>query len=317
METIINLLPLSEDQRAAFSAAAPNEKQIFRPSPALQGAVDVPKELLSEATIILGCADPAALKQCGNLKWLQAWFAGTDNYTAPGVFPAGAVLTSATGAYGQSVSEHMLASLLSLMKRLPAYRDNQHAHVWRDQGKAKSPAGSTVLVLGTGDIGGSFARMLKGLGSHTVGLSRHPDRPVEGFDELHAISSLDDWLPRADVVASILPASPETYHILNAERLARIKRDAILVNAGRGNAVDCLALADVLSANRLWGAALDVTEPEPLPRDHPLWDCPNLLLTPHTAGSDHLDSTVQRIIEIVLENLKRFLAGEPLRNRVI
>lgn len=318
METILNLLPLTDEEQAAFLACAPHEDQIFFPSPKLSlSKISAPPDKLAQATVVLGNVPAQMLAGSTGLKWLQTWSAGVNAYTAPGALPQGAMLTSAVGAYGPAVSEHMLASLLALMKRLPEYRDLQTAHRWIPSGTTLSLRGATVLLLGTGDLGGHFAALVKALGAHTVGLNRHPDTPVASVDELHPLADLDAWLPRADVVAMTLPEAPQTIHLMNAGRLALLKPEAILVNAGRGSAVDCLALAEALRAGRLRGAALDVTEPEPLPADHPLWDCPNLLLTPHVGGGYHLEATLRSIASIALENLRRFLAGEPLRNQVL
>lgn len=317
METILNFLRLTQAEREAFQAAAPEAEHLFRPvADQTKDARTAPEEELRRATIIIGCPPVSEPSKCPHLKWLQTWSAGVAPYLAPGVLPEGCALTSAVGCYGPAVSEHMLAIALSLMKRLPAYRDNQNSRRWADEGIVKSFDGSTVLLLGTGDIGSHFAQPARALGAHTVGLNRYPEKPVAGIDELHPLSELDIWLPRADVVAMSLPETPETIHLINARRLALMKSDAILVNAGRGSGVDCLALAEALKAGRLWGAALDVTEPEPLSADHPLWDCPNILLTPHSAGGDKLDATVRRIAALALENLKRYLAGAELRNRM-
>lgn len=318
METILNLLRLTPGERTAFLAAAPHAKHIFLPvSTQSANAATATPEQLGEADIIFGCPPPKALAGATRLKWLQTWSAGVDQYLTPGVLPQGAILTSAVGAYGPAVSEHMFACVLSLLKRLPQLRDNQAARVWHDAGNVRSLRGATVLLLGTGDIGSHFAALVKAMGAHTLGLNRHPDKPVAHIDELHHLDELDRWLPRADVVAMTLPETPGTIHIINDRRLALMREDAILVNAGRGTAVDNWALAHSLNAGHLWGAALDVTEPEPLPADHPLWDCKNLLLTPHSAGGDHLDLTVRNIAAIALENLTRYLTGEPLRNRVV
>ena len=317
METILNFLRLTDAEREAFQSAAPACEHLFRPvADQTKDARTAPEEELRRATIIIGCPPAAEMGKCPNLKWLQTWSAGVAPYLVPGVLPEGCMLTSAVGCYGPAVSEHMLACTLSLMKKLPAYRDNQSQSLWTDEGIVKSFDGSTVLLLGTGDIGSHFAQLTKALGARTVGLNRHPETPVAGIDELHPLSQLDQWLPQADVIAMSLPETPETIHLINAQRLGLMKPDAILVNAGRGSGADCLALAETLKAGRLWGAALDVTEPEPLPADHPLWDCPNLLLTPHTAGGDKLDATIRRIAALALENLKYYLAGEELRNRM-
>ena len=126
----------------------------------------------------------------------------------------------------------------------------------------------------------------------------------------------DSLLPQADVVALTLPHSPQTVRLMDEGRIARMKDDAVLISAGRGTVLDQDALARAMTAGKLWGAALDVTDPEPLPEDHPLWDMPNLLLTPHVAGGMRLEITRRRCVEMAQENLRRYLAGEPLVNRV-
>lgn len=317
MDTILNVLPLDEAQRQAFRAAASWAEHIFRPTSDFpNSAMECPPDECTNATIVVGCVGPEFLRKCPNLKWCQTWSAGVDPYLAPGALQDGVMVTSAVGAYGQSVSEVMLASLLSLMKHLPAYRDNQHAQRWADAGRVKTLRGETVLLLGTGDIGSHLAELVKALGARTVGLNRHPEKALPNFDELHSIAQLDDYLPQAGVVAMSLPGTPETAGLMDARRLALMRPDAILLNAGRGSAVDCLALADALQSGKLWGAALDVTEPEPLPQGHPLWDCENLVLTPHVAGGDHLPCILPNIVDIALENLRRYHNGEPLRNRM-
>ena len=318
METILNLLPLTDAQQDAFRAAAPGAEHIFAPTASLRYSADTATaEQLAAATVILGCPSGEGLSAAGNLKWLHTWSAGVDPYLRPGVLPAGAALTCSAGAYGPAVSGHMLAMLLALMKRLPQYRDWQNERIYTDLGAVKTLAGATVLVGGCGDIGSPFARLCKALGAgRVVGLRRDPSKPAGGFDEIHPLSDLDALLPRADVVALALPSAPETDGLLDERRLALMKPDAILLNAGRGAAVDCDALARLMAAGRLWGAGLDVTSPEPLPEDHPLWLQPRALLTPHVAGGGHLASTMERIVDIALDNLKRYCAGLPLRNRM-
>ena len=206
METILNLLPLSSAQQDAFRAAAPGAEHIFAPSASLRHSSDAATaEQLAAATVILGCPSGAALSRAGNLKWLHTWSAGVDPYLRPGVLPAGAALTCSAGAYGPAVSEHMLAMLLALMKRLPQYRDWQNERIFTDLGAVKTLAGATVLVGGCGDIGSHFALLCKALGAgHVVGLRRDPAKPAAGFDEVRPLADLDALLPLADVVALAL-----------------------------------------------------------------------------------------------------------------
>ena len=307
MELILNLLTLTEKQREAFLRAAEGCEQIFAPDGVLEGGGAVPGPLYRRAAVILGNPPAEELAACENLRLLQTKSAGTEQYQKPGVLPEGVTLLSASGAYGHSVSEHMFAMLLSLMKRLPAYRDRQKNGTWSDLGPVKTLAGARVLCVGTGDLGSSFARLCKALGAHTAGIRRDTGKPAGGIDEMHPMDRLDELLPRSDVVALMLPHSADTVHLMDRRRLLLMKKDAILLNGGRGTTVDCAALAEVLEDGHLWGACLDVTDPEPLPANHPLWAQERAVLTPHTAGGDHLADTADRIAAIALEHLALFL----------
>lgn len=315
MELILNLLTLKEKQREDFLRAAEGYEQIFAPGGVMEGGGTVPAELYQRATIILGNPPVKDLPVCKKLRLLQTRSAGTDQYQKPGVLPEGAVLFSASGAYGHSVSEHMFAMLLSLMKRLPAYRDQQGSGGWNDLGPVKTLAGAQVLCVGTGDLGSSFAVLCKALGARMAGIRRDAGKPAEGIDEMYPMDRLDELLSQADVVALMLPHSADTAHLMDRGRLLLMKEDAILLNGGRGTAVDCAALAEVLEGGHLWGACLDVTDPEPLPTDHPLWRQERAVLTPHTAGGDHLADTADRIAAIALDHLTSFLEGERRRKR--
>ena len=307
MELILNLLTLKEDQKADFLRAAEGFEQIFAPSGVMEDGGAVPSELYRRAGVILGNPPVKELAACENLRLLQTRSAGTEQYRKPGVLPDGAVLRSASGAYGHSVSEHMFAMLLSLMKRLPAYRDQQRDEAWSDLGPVKTLDGALVLCVGTGDLGSSFARLCKALGARTAGVRRDASRPAAGIDGMYPMDRLDGLLPQADVVALMLPHAADTVRLMDRRRLLLMKEDAILVNGGRGTAVDCAALAEVLEGGHLWGACLDVTDPEPLPAGHPLWKQERAVLTPHTAGGDHLADTADRIAAIALEHLAAFL----------
>lgn len=307
---IINLLPLQGEERAEFEAIAPDATHVYA------GRRTVTPEQLAAATVVFGWPRPKDLPRCVNLKWFQTMWAGSDEYAAPGILPEGAMLTSSSGSNRLSVAEHMLAMLLSLCRRLPTYRDSQREHKWEDEGAMKTIFGGTVLVVGAGNIGSTFAGMCKALGARTVGLKRTVTGPVEGFDEVYPMEKLDELLPAADVVALVVPHSPDTEGLMDRERIARMKDDAILISCGRGTVLDQEALVEAMNGGKLWGAGLDVTVPEPLPADSPLWDIPNLILTPHVAGGMRLEITRRTCIEMALDNLRRYVAGEPLKNRV-
>ena len=309
-ECIVNLLPLTQEEKREFEAIAPDAVHIYA------GRRSVTEEQLAQATILLGWVRAADLKKAGKLKWFQTMWAGTDEYEGPGTLPEGVILTSSSGSNSRSVAEHMLASVLALCRRLPEYRDSQREHRWQDEGKMRTLLDSTVLVLGAGHVGAAFGAMCRGLGSHTIGVKRHVSGPVEGCDQVCPLEELDSLLPRADVVALTLPHTPQTVGLMDARRIDLMKEDAILISAGRDSVLDQEALARAMQGGKLWGAALDVTVPEPLPADSPLWDIPNLLLTPHVAGGMRLEVTRRTCIQMAQDNLRRYLAGEPLVNRV-
>lgn len=305
---ILNLLPVNEEEKKEFEAIAPDAVHVYA------GRRTVTQEQLAAATVIFGWPRPKDMKYAQSLRWFQTMWAGTEEYE--GMLPQGTRFTSSAGSNSRSVAEHMLASLLALCRRLPTYRDSQKAHRWEDEGAMKTLLGATVLVLGAGNIGSTFAQMCRNLGAHTVGLKRTVRGAVPGFDEVGTMEELDSRLPQADVVAMCLPHSTETAGLMNEPRLRRMKEDAILLNAGRGSALDQQALETIMKEGKLWGAALDVTDPEPLPQDSPLWDIPNLLITPHVAGGMRLEITRQACIQQAQDNLRRYLAGEPLVNQV-
>lgn len=309
-EYILNLLPVQPEDRAAFEQAAPDAIHVYA------GRRTVTPEQLARATVILGWPRPRDLAQCQSLKWFQTMWAGTEEYTAPGILPPGAVLTNSAGSNSQSVAEHMLSCLLALCRKLPQCRDNQLREQWADVGSMKTISGATVLVVGAGNIGSQFALRCRALGAGTIGLKRDVSRPVEGFDRLCTMDQLDVLLPQADVVALSLPHSAATVGLMDRRRLSMMKQDSILLNAGRGTVLDQEALVAVLQSGLLWGAALDVTDPEPLPAGHPLWSAPNLLLTPHVAGGMRLEVTRKNCIQMALDNLGRYLSGQPLQNQI-
>lgn len=307
-EYILNLLPLKEGEREEFETVAPEAKHVYARSST------VTPEQIAAATVMFGWPRPEMMKGAASLKWFQTMWAGTEEYE--GMLPPGVRFTSSSGSNSRSVAEHMLTCLLALCRRLPTYVDSQRAHLWKDEGPMKTILGGTVLVAGAGHVGSGFAGLCQGLGARTIGLKRTVNGPVEGFDEVYPMEKLDDLLPQADVAALVLPHSPQTAGLMDERRLSLMKDDAILLSAGRGTVLDQEALARVMKAGKLWGAALDVTDPEPLPKDSPLWDVPRLLLTPHVAGGMRLEITRRRCVEMALENLRRYVAGEPPRNVV-
>ena len=316
-------IPTGERHRNLLQQAAPGWEFHFRgtdtlvcaPQEALPGQ-PVTQEDVDWAQVILGNVPAAMLHGSPALEWLQTNSAGVEPYIQPGVLAGDTLLTNATGAYGLAIAEHMLGMLLELFKKLELYRDAQKSGAWQSQGAVKAVYGSTVLVLGMGDIGGEFAARCKALGAKVIGVRRSPRPCPEYADEVHLLEDLDSLLPHADVVAITLPGTDATRGLMSRERLAKMKEGAVLLNVGRGFIVDTEALCDALERGHLSGAGVDVTDPEPLPPTHRLWNIPTAVVTPHISGFYHLRETHERIVGIFLENLRHFQAGEPLRNLV-
>lgn len=307
MKAVI-LLPLEEDSIKKIEEIAEGKCDIIYRTVDTVSAEDV-----CDADAVLGNLPPKLLKDTKNLKWLQSSMAGTDAYLG-GVLPEGVILTNVTGAFGLAISEHMVANVFTLYKKLHLYRDNQNKSLWLDRGQVKQIEGAVVLTVGLGDIGGNFAKKMKALGAYTIGVRRKDTSKPEYIDELILQEDLDNVLPKADIVALALPNTSETKGLFNRERIYSMKDGATLINVGRGNAVDTEALCDALEDGKLYAAALDVTDPEPLPAEHRMWKIENALITPHISGFFHLRKTYENIVSIFIENFNRFLNNEPLEN---
>ena len=307
---ILVVMRVTDAQRERLMRSAGGAELVFA------SGADVTAEMLRSADAVIGNMSPKRLAEAPELKWVQLGSAGVNGYTADGPLPSGTVLTNASGAYGLAISEHMLACLLFLMKNLGGYAADQAGHVWQDRGPVTSVWGSRTLVVGAGDIGTEFARRMHALGSRVTGIRRHPGEKPDCYEAVLTPDRLTECLAEADVVADCLPGTQDTAHVFDRAAFAAMKRGAYFLNVGRGGTVDSYALADALNSGRLAGASVDVTEPEPLPPEHPLWSARNVLITPHVSGGGHLYETTERIVDIAAENLSRFVSGRPLINVV-
>ena len=236
------------------------------------------------------------------MRWVQLPWAGVENWLDK--LDDRRVWTSATLAFGKPVAEHALVLMLAGARRLA---DCARSRTWT-QPPVRPLEGSTVAIVGTGAIGGALIDLLQPLGVDVVAVTRR------GRNGTVPIERLPEVLPRADFVVIAAPATPATRHLIGAAELAAMREDAWLVNVSRGTLVDTDALVAALEAGSLAGAALDVTDPEPLPDEHPLWGAPNALITPHVANPQ---ATLRRYLAgQVKENVARFAKGEPLLSPV-
>lgn len=310
MKQVLVTVPLLPRHKEALEKAGEGCRFTYCP------AAQVTKEMVAGADILIGNVAPERIGASEKLGWVQLASSGADAYVKPGVLHEKTLLTCSTGAYSKSVAEHAFAQTLMLMKKLHLYRDNQNQALWRDEGPVTAIADAVVTVVGLGEIGLHYARMVKALGAYVIGVKRRTGDCPEGVDELYTMEGLDEALARADVVMSVLPGTAETYHLFTRERFARMKSSAVFINVGRGDAAASDVLEEVLTQGVITAAAIDVTEPEPLPADSPLWALPNLVITPHVAGWFHLAETQDRVAAIAAKNLAAYLAGEELVNPV-
>lgn len=252
------------------------------------------------------------------LQWYCCSFAGVDPYCRDdGAFRNPHCILTNSNVYGVTIAEHVVMVTLMLLRRMPEYEEVMRNRGWSNQLPIRSIRDNEFTILGTGNIGTHVARRMRGMGAKKiVGLSRSGKAQPGIYDAVYPISELDEVLKQTKILVMALPGTAETIHILNRERIALLPRDACVINVGRGTAVDQAALKEALDAGKLAGAALDVMDPEPLPKDDPLWETKNLILTPHVSGNMTLGYTCDENVRLFCEDLKNYAAGRPLNGFV-
>lgn len=282
----------------------------------------VPAEHLDAQALVVWGNPPERMQDAAtrllSLRWVQALASGPDAVLGAG-FASDVVITSGRGTQALPVSEHALAMLLAGARRLHELRDAQRESRWaghhgglqplRDPHSFRTLIGAHVMIWGLGHIGRRLAGYLRAMEAQVTGVATTAGE--RGGVRVVGLDDVDSVLPQVDAVVMVLPATPATRHVLDRRRLALLQPHAWLVNVGRGATVDEAALAEALAAGRLGGAALDVFEVEPLPSNSPLWNLPNVILSPHAAGGRPMGAGT-----LIERNLRAFLAGEPLENVV-
>jgi phosphoglycerate dehydrogenase-like enzyme len=296
--------PLGERELAELRAAAPSLR-IVKPDAAQMAAE------LKDADGVIGAISPEILRAAPKLRWVQIGSAGAERALFPELKSSQVTLTNCRIVQGPEIADHAFALLLALTRQLPMAMRKQQAQDWNTRDyRPVELQGKTALVIGVGGIGTQIAVRAHAFGMRVVGVDPR-DLPYMPFlEKTVRPDRLDEVISDADVVFVAAPATSETYHMINGKRLQAMKKGAYFVAVSRGSLYDNAALADALSSGRLAGAGLDVTEVEPLPKDHPFWKLENVVLTPHVAGRS--DGESGRYLNLFKENLRRFAAGEPL-----
>lgn len=314
MTNILVLSPINDNYKQQLKSAGGDNCSFTYLSK--KETSDILKKEIDKANIIVGEPDVSAIKDAPNLKLLQLTMAGTDKYTQSDDFPEHVILANASGAFGAIISQYVIGAILNICHKLYIYRDNQKKGIWKDSGIETNLNGKRVLIIGAGNIGSCIAEKLSVFGTSNIGIRRNTSEIPCNFLEMHTLDELDEQLTLADIVIGCIPNSDYTYHLFDERKFSIMKKDSIFVNVGRGDLVVQEDLIKVLNSGHLLGAALDVTTPEPLPSDNPLWYADNLIITPHISGQSfgHDIRTTDLIYEICAENISNFINDKPLKN---
>ncbi|MCL2228099.1 MAG: D-2-hydroxyacid dehydrogenase [Oscillospiraceae bacterium] len=306
----ITFTPMTDERLNKIKSAAPEYELVI---------TDYDDHRLKECEIVFGSMDVKLVAESPKLRWLHIQWAGADYALGSEYgFPEGVVLTNSSGSYGVTISEYLLTVSLMLMRGMNEYVLQQQKRLWKRLGSEKSIYGSTVCVLGLGDIGENYARRCKALGANLVKAVVRTSRPnkPEFVDELYTIEALEKALYDADIVAVCLPGTAETAGLIDKKVLQSMKKGVVLLNVGRGKIIDTKALIEELDLGHIGAAGLDVTDPEPLPEDSPLWKMPNVMITPHVSGLNTLEVTNDLGVDKFVKYLEDYVAGRPFERVV-
>lgn len=311
---ILCTVPLSPEQAARIQAAVPGVRLHLLPGRVRPEQLDEAFARAEVAFLFGRELTAARLAAARRLRWIQCAYAGVDAMlgAVPELRWHPVVLTNARGMHAATIADHVFMFMLAWARRLPAYLDQQRRQEWRRL-PMRELAGETVAVVGLGAIGREVARRARVFGMRVLACRRHP-APEEGIEAVVGPADLRRILAPAHWVVVSAALTPETRHLIGREELAAMRSDAFLINVARGAVVDEQALLEALRQRRIAGAGLDVFAEEPLPPDHPLWTLDNVLITPHNAGA--MRDYTGAALELFLDNLGRFVRGEPLRNVV-
>lgn len=305
MKKIGFCIEVTDEQKAYVQSHVKQEITFFE-----QKGVTV--ETLNQFDMIAGNVNHNKLK-ASSVKYAHLESAGCNQYLD--CLPE-KVLSCSTGAYGEVISEYMLTNVLLFTTRMKQYMDASVYHQWKNLGKIRSISDLNVLVVGCGDIGSTFGKKMNLLGAHVDGIKQNINMKIDGIDHLYQLDKLKDIISNYDVVALSLPQTEQTINILDYEVMSLMKKDSILLNVGRGSAIHTSSLIKLLKEGWFSGVYLDVVDQEPLPMNSYLWNDEKVIITPHISGGYSLDHTFQKVLDIAIENINRYIDDLPILNEI-
>ena len=281
---------------------------------------DADESVFDHAEVLLLGSVPASVldhvvTRSSRLRWIHSASAGVDRVTTPVVRDRDLVVTNARGVFSRPIAEYVVMMSLAIARRLPQLLELQRERTWQPL-RGRELAELTIGIVGYGSIGNELSRLLQPFGCRVLATRRHPERGAGDSPnvELHGLERLDEVLRASDIVVVAAPLTNATAGLIGAEALSQMREDAWLINIARGRLVDEIALRRALTSGWIGGAVLDVFAEEPLPPESPFYDLPNVVITPHTSWAS--DRVVERTVDLFVENLRSFRAGEPMRNLV-
>tara|TARA_B110001450_G_scaffold225088_1_gene223077 strand:+ start:220 stop:1245 length:1026 start_codon:yes stop_codon:yes gene_type:complete len=315
--------PTDVEGEKVFTITKAHFEKAFQKSPEIKEKVDIFfdwdeenfKSSMSNSDILLAWNFPTSNleKVSPNLKWIHCISAGINHLIPLDWMHKNLVLTNNSGIHSKKAGEYGLMSVLMLQNHLPKIITNQKNKKFVSL-FSNPIEGKTVVVVGTGALGGSMIKLLSPLGANIIGVNKK-GRNVDGCSKTHTIDKIDNILPEADILYLALPETTETKNLISSKRLNLLKSTCGIVNIGRQSAIDYDTLCEKLTKNELAGAILDVFEPEPIESNSKLWDTPNLVITPHVSSDDG-ESYVRLTLELFVKNLKLFIKNKPLVNQI-
>ena len=300
---------ITEKAVSSYRSVAPNADIIVT-----RTAQDAAREIV-DADGVIGGVTQEQFAKAKKLKWVQTFSAGVENYRWKEFLDSDVVLTNCKIVQGPNIADHAFAMLLALTRGLFRYIPGKTNQEWsRDEGGLTELKDMTAVIIGVGGIGSQIAQRAHGFGMKVIGVDPKDIAPGFALSRVVTPDHLDEVLPQADVVFVSAPLTPQSRHMMSNRQFDLMKKDSYFIAVSRGGLYDTPALVKALDSKRLAGAGLDVTEPEPLPKGHALWNFPNVVITPHIAGQS--PGSFERRVGVIRENIRRLTRGERLINVV-